>query len=132
MSFQEAMRRVITGDNETGKSVVILDGGPASEINGALFEIWQDAASGPLDPRLHTDLGSKKPVLGPPKGGLQVGWFVINPSPEGVPKEILDGPSGSGSPIWAATNISSTNLATRRCTRRQRWTSSVCYKEMYR
>ena len=91
MSFQEAMRRVITGDNETGKSVVILDGGPASEINGALFEIWQDAASGPLDPRLHTDLGSKKPVLGPPKGGLQVGWFVINPSPEGVPKEILDG-----------------------------------------
>ena len=31
-SFREAMRRVITGDNAQGKSVVIIDGGPSSEI----------------------------------------------------------------------------------------------------
>jgi len=51
-SFREAMRRVITGDNAQGKSVVIIDGGPSSEIGnpdlGGLFEIWEDAASGML------------------------------------------------------------------------------------
>jgi hypothetical protein len=31
-SFRDAMRRVITGDNAQGKSVVIIDGGPSSEI----------------------------------------------------------------------------------------------------
>jgi hypothetical protein len=31
-SFREVMRRVITGDNAQGKSVVIIDGGPSSEI----------------------------------------------------------------------------------------------------
>jgi hypothetical protein len=54
MSFHESMRRVITGDNAGGKSVVILDGGPSSMFGdpnlGGLFEIWEDAASGTLDP----------------------------------------------------------------------------------
>ncbi len=48
--FQDAMRRVITGDNAEGQSVIIIDGGPSSEIGspdlGGLFEIWEDAASG--------------------------------------------------------------------------------------
>jgi hypothetical protein len=47
-SFRDAMRRVITGDNAQGKSVVIIDGGPSSEIGnpdlGGLFENWEDAA----------------------------------------------------------------------------------------
>src|SRR5437763_971422 len=62
--FSEAMRRVITGDDASGQSVVIIDGGPSSMIGdpatGGLFEIWEDAASGPLDPRIHDDLGTKK------------------------------------------------------------------------
>jgi hypothetical protein len=29
--FQNAMRRVITGDNARGQSVIIIDGGPSSE-----------------------------------------------------------------------------------------------------
>ena len=29
-------------------------------------------------------------MLGPRKGNVQVRWFVINPLPEGVPKEQLD------------------------------------------
>jgi hypothetical protein len=90
MSFQEAMRRVITGDNEAGKSVVIHDAGPSSEIGGILHEIWEDAASGPLESRRREDLGPQKPVLGPAKGNVQVRWFVVNPLPEGLPKEALD------------------------------------------
>lgn len=33
-SFQDAMRRVITGDNPEGKSVVIIDGGPSDRQSG--------------------------------------------------------------------------------------------------
>jgi hypothetical protein len=93
-SFREVMRRVITGDNAQGKSVVIIDGGPSSEIGnpdlGGLFEIWEDAASGVLDPRLRDDLGATRPVLGPRQGNLQVRWFVINPMQTGIPKADLD------------------------------------------
>jgi len=92
--FREAMRRVITGDNQSGQSVVIIDGGPSSEIGnpdlGGLFEIWEDAASGALDPRSHQDLGAGRPVLGLRKGNVQVRWFVVAPLPEGVPKPLLD------------------------------------------
>jgi len=88
------MRRVITGDNAQGKSVVIIDGGPSSEIGstelGGLFEIWQDAVSGSLDTRDNSDLGPSRPVLGPPDGKMQVRWFVVTPSPEGIPKPALD------------------------------------------
>jgi hypothetical protein len=92
-SFRDAMRRVITGDDAEGRSVVIIDGGPSSETGapdlGGLFEIWEDAAGGPLDPRIHDDLGPTRPVLGPRKGNVQARWFVINPLPDGVPKETL-------------------------------------------
>jgi hypothetical protein len=90
MSFQDAMRRVITGDNEMGKSVVILDGGPSSQAAEILYEIWEDSAGGPQNPRRREDLGAAKPVLGPAKGNVQVRWFVVNPLPEGLPKEALD------------------------------------------
>jgi len=93
-SFQEAMRRVITGDDANGQSVIILDGGPSSTVGntnlGGLFEIWEDAASGLLDPRDRTDLGTKRPVLGPRPGNVQVRWVVVAPLPEGVPKAKLD------------------------------------------
>jgi hypothetical protein len=59
--FQGAMRRVITGDNAQGQSVVIIDGGPSSEKGnpdlGEMFEIWEDAAFGPLTPSANEDLG---------------------------------------------------------------------------
>lgn len=94
MSFHESMRRVITGDNASGKSVVILDGGPSSMFGdpnlGGLFEIWEDAASGTLDPRATKDLGATQPILGPRKGNVQVRWFVVAPPPPGVPKDVLD------------------------------------------
>jgi hypothetical protein len=92
--FRHAMRRVVTGDNNTGQSVIIIDGGPSSSIGipelDGLFEIWEDAASGTLEPGVHEDLGGKRPILGPRKGNFQVRWFVISPPPEGMPKTELD------------------------------------------
>lgn len=93
-AFQDAMRRVITGDDASGQSVIILDGGPSAMSGepdlGGLFEIWEDAAAGPLDPRDSTDLGTVNPVLGPRPGNVQVRWFVVAPLPENVPKVDLD------------------------------------------
>jgi hypothetical protein len=93
-SFQEAMRRVVTGDDADGKSVVVLDGGPSSTIGdfslGGLFEIWEDSTSAPLDPRAHDDRGGQRAVLGPRPGNVQVRWFAVAPFPDGVPKARLD------------------------------------------
>jgi hypothetical protein len=92
--FKDAMRRVITGDNADGKSVIIIDGGPSVFAGdpdlGGLFEIWEDAASGPLNPRDHADLGATRAVLGPQPGNVQVRWFVVSPLPDGVPKAEMD------------------------------------------
>ncbi|MFN7177505.1 MAG: hypothetical protein ACK4MX_11530 [Thermaurantiacus sp.] len=92
--FRDRMRRIITGDDEAARSVIILDGPPSAEAGdpdvGGLFEIWEDAATGPLDPHEHRDLGNSRAVLGPRPGNVQVRWFVVAPQPEGVPKEALD------------------------------------------
>jgi hypothetical protein len=92
--FQDAMRRVITGDNAQGQSVVIIDGGPSSEKGnpdlGEMFEIWEDAAFGPLTPSANEDLGATRPVLGPRKSNFQVRWFVIHPQPDSVTKPQAD------------------------------------------
>jgi hypothetical protein len=92
--FAATMRRVITGDDANGDSIVIIDGPPASTTGapelGGLFDIWHDTLSGPLDPRSHSDLGPTRPVLSPDPGKVKVRWFVINPRPPGVPAETLN------------------------------------------
>ncbi|WP_416909173.1 MAG: hypothetical protein ACMVO5_06150 [Polymorphobacter sp.] len=92
--FKAAMRRIITGDDADGRSVIILDGGPSASAGdpdvGGLFEIWEDLAAGPLDPKNHADLGNAQAVLGPRPGNVQIRWFVMQPTPAGVPKETLN------------------------------------------
>jgi hypothetical protein len=118
--FQDAMRHVITGDNALGQSAIILDGGPSSGIGnpdlGGLFEISEDAASGPLTPSANEDLGATRPVLGPRKGNFQVRWFVISPLPEGVPKPALDASVRERFDELAAPVTSSIRRATQECT----------------
>jgi hypothetical protein len=92
--FAAIMRRVITGDDASGDSVVIIDGPPSAtngEPNlGGLFDIWHDKAGGPLDPKAHKDLGPERCVLSPADGNVKVRWFVINPRPPGVPDDVLN------------------------------------------
>jgi hypothetical protein len=89
-----ALRRVITGDDAKGDSVVIIDGPPASAAGtvdtGGLFDIWHDAVSGVIDPKDHTDLGPTRAVLSPSAGNVKVRWFIIHPMPEGVPREQVN------------------------------------------
>jgi hypothetical protein len=133
--FQDAMRRVITGDNAQGQSVIIIDGGPSSEIGspdlGGLFEIWEDAAAGALTPSAHKDLGTSRPVLGPRKGNFQVRWFVISPLPGGVPNLFLTPPCGNGLPHLTVLVTSTTRRAIQECMRPIRSTSFVSCREKH-
>ncbi|GAM98219.1 Bll6423 protein [alpha proteobacterium U9-1i] len=91
--FEDAMRRVITGDGPDAQSLIILDGPPANVANAvnpaSLFEIWHDAANGPLDPKQTQDRGETIPMLCPSPGQVKVRWFVVNPLPEGVTPEQI-------------------------------------------
>jgi hypothetical protein len=91
--FSEAMRRVITGEDANGKSLVIVDGPPSGEIGdpnlGGLFEIWHEAVTGEFSRREARDLGDAKPILSPAEGKVKVRWFVISPAPEGAPPDLI-------------------------------------------
>ncbi|MGQ0533171.1 MAG: hypothetical protein ACT4OF_10855 [Caulobacteraceae bacterium] len=93
IALQDAMRRVITGDGENGRSLVIIDGPPAGEIGdpnlGGLFEIWHEAIGERLNPRDVRERGDAKPLLSPDAGHVKVRWFMIAPAPEGVPRDAL-------------------------------------------
>jgi hypothetical protein len=92
--FEEALRRVITGDDAKGSSVVIIDGPPAdaaiTQGRGGLMEIWTDSVTAALAPGETADRGKGKVVLSPPHQSVKVRWFVIEPVPPGTPKEALD------------------------------------------
>jgi hypothetical protein len=91
--FTEAMRRVITGEDANGRSLVIVDGPPSGEIGdpnlGGLFEIWHEAIGGAFDKRDASDLGEATPLLSPAAGKVKVRWFVIAPLPEGAPPGVV-------------------------------------------
>lgn len=74
------MRRIVTGHNEAGQSIIEIDGGPAAEIsaNGSgLHEIWL-TESVPADNTVLADaLAGASPTLCPPEGGVKVRWFTV-------------------------------------------------------
>ena len=85
------MRRIITGHNEDGKSVVMYEGPPARSIGedvGGLYEIW-NTESTPSTTKGFEDKADIDIELEPPKGGTKFRYFQINPTPEGIPIETL-------------------------------------------
>ena len=85
------MRRIITGHNADGKSVVMYEGSPARSIGeevGGLYEIWNTEAT-PFSTKGFEDKADIDIELEPSKGGTKFRYFQINPSPEGVPWEVL-------------------------------------------
>ena len=85
------MRRIVTGHNDNGKSVIKIDGPPARSIGeeiGGLFEIWnEDGAT--IDTKSSKERADSDIILSPPKGGSKFRYFQINPLPEGVPEDML-------------------------------------------
>ena len=86
------MRRIITGHNENGKSVISIEGPPARSLGeeaGGLHEIWNTDGSG-FDTKSEQDRADIDVRLSPSKGGTKVRYFQINPIPEGVPQEVIE------------------------------------------
>ncbi|UPT63877.1 MAG: hypothetical protein M0D54_04840 [Hyphomonadaceae bacterium JAD_PAG50586_4] len=92
-AFEDAMRRVITGEDADGRSLVIVDGPPSGEIGapglGGLYEIWHEAIGEKLNAKDTHDRGESVPILSPSSGRVKVRWFVIEPTPPGAPPELI-------------------------------------------
>ena len=85
------MRRIVTGHNEEGKSVITIDGPPARSIGedvGGLFELWntdgQDVISSDIIDRADEEI-----ILSPPRGGTKFRYFQINPIHECIPENVM-------------------------------------------
>jgi len=85
------MRRVVTGHDEEGKSIVVLDGPPAQSIGedvGGLYELWNTDGN-LINTKDRIDRADDEILLSPPKNGSKFRYFQINPTPEGVPMDVL-------------------------------------------
>jgi hypothetical protein len=91
--FEDAMRRIVIGDDADGRSIIIIDGPPSGGIGdpalGGLSEIWHEAIKGANNPKDHADRGESVSILSPGEGKVKVRWFMIQPTPEGVPPDAL-------------------------------------------
>ena len=86
------MRRIITGHNEEGKSVIKIDGPPARSIGedvGGLFELWNTDGNDIISTDSF-DRADDEIILSPPDGGTKFRYFQINPTPEGVPADLIE------------------------------------------
>ena len=85
------MRRIVTGHNDNGKSIITMDGTPARSIGedvGGLFELWNTDGNEVISSDV-IDRADDEIILSPPSGGTKFRYFQINPLPEGVPEDIL-------------------------------------------
>ena len=85
------MRRIVTGHNQEGRSIITIDGPPARSIGedvGGLFELWNTDGN-KIDTKDNLDRADQDIILSPPTGGTKFRYFQINPTPEGIPMEIM-------------------------------------------
>ena len=85
------MRRIVTGHNDNGKSIVTIDGPPARSIGedvGGLFELWNTDGNTIISTDV-IDRADDEIILSPPSRGTKFRYFQINPLPEGVPEDML-------------------------------------------
>ena len=85
------MRRIVTGHDENGRSIITLDGPPARSIGedvGGLFELWNTDGKDIISTD-NNDRADEEIILSPPTGGTKFRYFQINPLPEGVPNEVM-------------------------------------------
>ena len=85
------MRRIVTGHDEEGKSIISIDGPPARSIGeevGGLFELWNTDGNS-IDTLDSLDRADQDIILSPPEGGTKFRCFQINPTPGGIPMEMM-------------------------------------------
>ena len=86
------MRRIVTGHDEKGKSVITIDGPPARSLGeeaGGLYELWNTDGN-EINTLEEIDRADGEVLLSPPNGGTKFRYFQINPTPEGVPADLIE------------------------------------------
>jgi mannose-6-phosphate isomerase-like protein (cupin superfamily) len=87
--FRSMLRRVVTGERDDGRSVVVLDGGPSAAADAyGLFELWHEPVSGGAGEG--GNLGPRAVTLAPGPGRVKVRWFRVDPLPADLGREQLD------------------------------------------
>lgn len=85
------MRRIVTGHDEEGKSIICIDGPPARSIGeevGGLFELWNTDGNS-IDTLDSLDRADQDIILSPSEGGSKFRYFQINSTPGGIPMEVM-------------------------------------------
>lgn len=102
MTTEFELRRIVTGHNENGKSVVTLDG-PPGRVTDRLREIWNiDGAA--QDSRDNTDRGSFKVNLSPEKNGSNFRWFIVPPNDPTLTLEEMEKDIAAGFAAMGASH----------------------------
>jgi mannose-6-phosphate isomerase-like protein (cupin superfamily) len=86
------MRRIVTGHDEKGNSVITIDGPPARSLGeeaGGLYELWNTDGN-EINTLDEIDRADGEVLLSPPNGGTKFRYFQINPTPEGVPADLIE------------------------------------------
>ena len=94
----DKLRRVVTGHNADGKSIVALDGPPGSIVGterAGLGEIWITART-PADNRDPADAGARPVRLEPPVNGSIFRFFVLAPTNKQLSRQQLEEQAAEG------------------------------------
>src|SRR5208337_3160915 len=89
----EKTRRVVTGFDADGKSIVAIDGPPGS-ILGGLGEVW--VTDGVADNSIKGDLGKRPVILEPPDGGSACRFFTLEPENKTLSASQLEEATAAG------------------------------------
>jgi len=94
------LRRVVTGHDNHGNSIIELDEGPAKElaVDGAgLFEVWLSKGLPASDNQMFRDyIAEEDLALCPPDGAIKVRWFAVAPEDPTMSDEDKEGAAAFG------------------------------------
>ena len=86
------LRRIVTGHNEKGNSMITFDGPPPESYiigAGGLYELWDSDGKNVISSDKF-DRGKGKVILGPENKGAKFRYFAIAPAPSGVSGKQLE------------------------------------------
>lgn len=88
MDFGFDLRRIVTGHDANGRSLVAIDG-PPGRRQASLREIWNTAGS-PVDSCDGSDRGAGEQNLSPVANGNNFRWFIVPPADSSISNEELE------------------------------------------
>ncbi len=94
----DKLRRVVTGEDEEGRSVVIIDGPPGNRVGAGttgLAQLWETRGR-TVDPRDHRDAVPGAFTLYPPAGGSKFFFFAVAPADPAATREELEAIAAEG------------------------------------